>query len=258
MRSQLKKLFRSVQVYFPFLQDYRFELQRSVRNLLHRVHDPDFEGLPYLPQTANNLFIDVGANRGEAIQSILLKRPDAKVIAFEPNSHMTEKVRRIYRNDDRVQVHNVGLGSSNGTFDLFIPYYKDYMFDGLASFKERRARRWLQNRLYCYHSASLVVKKIVCQVKRLDDFKLNPYFIKIDVQGFEYDVLLGAKNTLVVSRPIVLIETPDCRETDFLVSLGYRPYIYKNAKLVAGTSGVNVFFIDKSSWCQKPPRDVLQ
>ena len=34
----------------------------------------------------------------------------------------------------------------------------------------------------------------------------QPDFIKIDVEGFEYDVLLGAKNTLSNSKPILFIE----------------------------------------------------
>lgn len=163
-------------------------------------------------------------------------------MAFESNSFLTEKVKKIYRNDPRVEVQNFGLGSTPGSFELFIPFYNRYMFDGLASFKERRARRWLENRLYGFRGEKLHVERMVCEVKRVDDLLLDPYFIKIDVQGFEYDVLLGAQNTLIASRPILLIETPDSRELEFLLSLGYKPYVYRHSRFHAGVRGMNVFF----------------
>lgn len=90
MKAQVSKIFRSIQVYFPDLQDYRFQFQRRLRNLLNRTHEKDFEALSQLPHSSNNLFLDIGSNRGEAIQSILMRRPDAKIIAFEPNSYLLD------------------------------------------------------------------------------------------------------------------------------------------------------------------------
>ncbi len=245
MNSRVSQIFRSIQVYFPFLQDYRFQLQRNVRSLFHKTHDKDFEVLAHLPKSSNKLFLDIGANRGEAIQSILLKRPDANVIAFEPNSHLISKLKNLYKGDKRVEFYNLGLGSSTGSFELNIPFYNDYMFDGLASFKEENASGWLKNRLYGYQSSKLKIKKEVCIVRPLDDLKLKPYFIKIDVQGFEYEVLLGARRTITSSKPVLLIETPGNPEIEFLEALGYNCFVYKNNQLLRGKQGLNVFFIPR-------------
>jgi FkbM family methyltransferase len=44
-------------------------------------------------------------------------------------------------------------------------------------------------------------------LKRLDSLNLtNIKFIKMDVEGFEYFVLLGGKNTILQSKPIIIIE----------------------------------------------------
>jgi hypothetical protein len=92
MKPNVSKIFRSLQVYFPALQDYRFQVQQTMRKVLNQTHEADFEILPYLPTTGNNLFVDIGANRGDAIQSILMRRPDSYVVAFEPNRFLVNKL----------------------------------------------------------------------------------------------------------------------------------------------------------------------
>jgi len=56
----------------------------------------------------------------------------------------------------------------------------------------------------------------------------RPHIIKIDVEGAEYDVLLGAKNTLQQYQPHILLATHDChlpgvqkKCVDLLQGLGY-------------------------------------
>ena len=83
-------------------------------------------------------------------------------------------------------------------------------------------------------------------IKRLDDcickeFEVN--LIKIDVEGFELDVLLGALDTINQSHPVLVIEHLDynhytqCKE--LISKLGYMPlkvfcatptFVYLNAK----------------------------
>ena len=40
----------------------------------------------------------------------------------------------------------------------------------------------------------------------LDSLKLKPDFIKIDVEGMEFDVLQGGKDTILENKPFVMIE----------------------------------------------------
>jgi FkbM family methyltransferase len=247
MHKDVLKLFRSVQVHFPFLQDLKFDVQRTVRSVLDKTHEKEFELMNVFSNPMNNVFVDIGANRGDAIHSILMRQPESKVFAFEPNGYLAGKLKRLYGNDDRVKIFNYGLGDESKQFDLYVPFYNKYMFDGLASFKEANARDWLRNRLYGYKEDKLEIKKMLCQVKRLDEFDLKPCFMKIDVQGFEYEVLKGGAETIRNSRPVILMESPGHKELDFLYSLEYQPYILKGDKLRSGTKSYNVFFIPEES-----------
>jgi FkbM family methyltransferase len=247
MNRNVLKFFRSIQVHFPYLQDLKFEVQRKFRTALDQTHEKEFELLSMFSNPLNNLFVDIGANRGDAIHSILMRQPDSRVVAFEPNSLLAGKLNSLFKNDTRVTVHNCGLGNASTTFELFIPFYNRYMFDGLASFKEQNARDWLKGRIFGFSEDHLHIKKMLCEVKRLDDFNLRPCFMKIDVQGFEYEVLIGGMSTIKNSRPVILMESPGHKELDLLYSLEYQPFILKNNRLHSGTKNYNVFFIPEES-----------
>ena len=76
----------------------------------------------------------------------------------------------------------------------------------------------------------LSMKKGSVQCKTLDSFKLdNVDFIKIDVDGFEHKVLIGAKQTIKKFNPIINIEMKRMKRSlivhncmNFLKKRGYR------------------------------------
>jgi FkbM family methyltransferase len=245
MKEFAKKIFRSVQVYFPFLQDLRFSTQRKLNRMLGKPHEHDFNLLKKFPDNGQLLFVDIGTNRGDAIQSMLSMQKNCSVVGFEPNPIVFAKTARLYKNARQVKLHNCGLGKDNGAFTLFLPFFRNFMFDGLASFNKSEASDWLKGRIFGYKKELLHIKEINCEVKRLDDFNLNPYFIKIDVQGLEYEVLLGSQETLKKSRPALLIETPSEQVMNLLAGLGYKPYYYHNDGLQPGRGALNTYFFDE-------------
>ncbi len=206
------------------------------------VHEDDFRILDYLEPGEGQVLVDAGANRGDAIQSMLMKQPLCRVVAFEPNPVLVEKLKRIYRNDPRVRIEAAGLGSKDIDIDLHLPFYRNYMFDGLASFRKENARDWLRTRIYGFRPEHLSIRKVSCTINRLDRYHLNPAFIKVDVQGYEREVLLGAAETLKNARPVLLIETPGESECRLLRELRYAPFVLVNGTVVEGTGNYNVLF----------------
>lgn len=235
----LKKFVRSIQVFFPFVQDYRFTFQRVMRRLLNKTHELDFEALALL-DAKDKLFLDIGTNRGEAIQSILMRVPSADIIGFEPNPIIHAKTTKVF---PQVKIFNFGLGNQLLSGSLYVPFYNNYMFDGLASFKENEARDFLETRLFFYNKKKLELKKANCEIRRLDDLALNPFFMKIDVQGFEYEVLMGAQKTLDQNKPILLIEAAQPNLIEFLTGIGYGTYYFDGKEFKPGVGVLNTFFI---------------
>src|SRR6202030_3324313 len=118
--------------------------------------------------------------------------------------------------------NDFGLSDRTGEMLLYVPYYKRWMFDGLASFDREEAAGWLQGRVFFYRPRHVSLREVKCKVRRLDDLELRPFFMKLDVQGHELNVIRGAENTIERSQPILLIEAPEEELVNYLRWIGYR------------------------------------
>ena len=140
-----------------------------------------------------------------------------------------------------IKVERFGLSDQNGAFTLHVPAYRGFVFDGLASFDRQAAANWLSRETIFFFNPQLItVDTIECQVGRLDDFATNPGLIKIDVQGLEERVLLGAQQTIARSRPTFIIENdedPDNGHAAHLKKADYRSAEFTQGQLIMDKMG---------------------
>ena len=217
---------------------------RLLRRTLRLPSESDFSALALFPDIDGALYLDVGANRGQSADSILLTQKRARLHLFEPNAMLYEKLRSLFGGDARVAIDNFGLGDETVQGVLVVPFYKRWMFDGLGSFNEQGARDWLKGRIYFYRDRCLTLRRIASDIRRLDELELDPFFIKLDIQGFEYRALKGAEQTIRRCRPVIMIESADQRVVDFLRGFGYQYYAFKHGRFIAGVKGdTNTFFM---------------
>ncbi|MDH3726291.1 MAG: FkbM family methyltransferase [Myxococcales bacterium] len=242
----VKTSLRTFQVHFPRLLDTKFALMRTLRRALRIPFERDFEALSLFPIADDALLLDVGANRGQSTDAILLAVGNTRVQVhlFEPNELLLEKLKQLFGEDERIWLHGFGLGDEATESTLFVPFYRKWMFDGLASFDEDEARSWLRGRLYFYDERLLTLRESKCRLRTLDELGLEPFFMKIDVQGYEYDALKGGEDTLRAHEPILLVEAPDDLVIDFLSGIGYRYFSYERGKFRPGHKGrSNTYFM---------------
>lgn len=247
MLNKYKIIIRTLLVYFPILEKAR----RFYWDILQRILGIPFENCFYavklFPELKKAQYLDVGGNIGLGVEAILKYNKNCDIHSFEPNPETFKALYKKLRNNKRVKLYNFGLGDKEGQFELFVPVYRGYVFSGLSSFNENEARTWLsRDNLLSYNEKFLDIKKLVCKIKKLDGLKLNPFFMKLDVEGFEYQVLLGAEETIKRSKPIILIESlnKDDIKMDMLKPLSYKPYKFiANKFILEENGGFNVFII---------------
>ncbi len=174
--------------------------------------------------------IDIGANIGcHTLVMASAVGQGGMVLAFEPNPRILLRLQANLRLNrfDHVKALSTALGDKPGNASIFIPSELDHN-QGVASM----------------HKANLggACQEIPIEVRLLDDVvrELNLQrvdLIKMDVEGHEWQVLLGAKQTLLRFKPVLLFEfsnrqwnnggfAPEQVE-EWLTNLGYELYVLR-------------------------------
>jgi len=248
--ATVKKSIRSLQVFFPRLVDFKAEIRYQLQHTFRIPHEADFKALSQFHPRPDEMMIDVGANRGQSIESILIHQPRARIEAFEPNSRLWPSLKRRYNASSTVKVHPVGLSDCDESLELFVPIYRGFVFDGLASVEYAKAYSWLNSdRLYGFSASHLKIENYSARLVRMDTLQLRPGFIKIDVQGTELKVVKGGLETIRKYLPVLLIESigPEDQISKLLDELGYHCYAFQDGKLHRDQRGyLNSFMINPS------------
>ncbi|CAN5333999.1 hypothetical protein BH10PSE2_BH10PSE2_07790 [soil metagenome] len=133
--------------------------------------------------------LDVGANVGQFAQSLRVGGYQGRLISFEPSSDAFAALSRISESDPLWTCRALALGSSNSqaTFNLSANSYSSSFLQPTAS------------TLAAEPAVGFIGEEIVA-VHRLDTlwptFGEGRFLLKIDVQGLELEVLIGAGDRL--------------------------------------------------------------
>lgn len=153
----------------------------------------------WLKKQKIGMIIDIGANRGQFALSMRKLFPYAKIISFEPLSEEYSMINNKFIKDTRFESFNLALGNSKG--EAKINRNKFSPSSSLLSITE--------NHTHNFPKTATTFEEII-HINTLDDCAKaieleNPLFIKIDVQGYEKQVIMGGIETLKKAT-FVLIE----------------------------------------------------
>lgn len=156
------------------------------RGLLHAVvptidHKEAFVGLEFAS------VVDVGANVGQFSLFASHRWPLAKIYAFEPIPDQADRFAAVH--GAGVTLIRCALGESSASLPIHVASRKDS--SSLLPLGQEQKKMFHMDE----------VGEIEVPVKRLDNLLKpsdlpQPALLKIDVQGFEYEVLLGAGELL--------------------------------------------------------------
>jgi FkbM family methyltransferase len=233
---------------YPQMYDALRRPYAAARFWLRRSHDADYGVFGLFPDR-EGVFLDVGANAGMSALSFRIYNKRSPIVSIEPNPFHEDDLRFAGRLARRLSYHMWAAGREHGELTLHVPIYRtvpltteaSLILENVTGSSSLRAR--LGPRM---GSADFEVVSRVVSVRPLDSLDLSPAFIKLDVQGFEHEVLLGSLETLRRARPVLLIETPDAMVRQCLSGLDYEPFTYLPGehRLVPETNkGINTVFI---------------
>ena len=164
--------------------------------------------------------VDVGANLG--IYSVLLSNRSNRVYAFEPVQYSFERLTALHLRN--VVAYNLALGSENRKMEISVP-----TTGGKGALALATLRPLTEGPDEKIDTQEVNVVKFDDFENKIDFTRID--FVKIDVEGFEMEVLLGMRRLVELRKPALMIEierrhNARCDEVfAYLRSLSYEPYV---------------------------------
>ena len=203
----------------------------------------ELEGL--LMDLKINTVIDVGSNKGQFILLIEKLYKNIQIYSFEPILELYEKQKKFFRNNENIKFFNSGLGAYKSNKKLNITRKKDS-----SSVLEIKNSNLLGKKFEILEEREI---QILTLDSALKDYNLyNNILLKLDVQGYELEVLKGA-NKLLSKIKYIIIEIVDSEfYHNQVIGSDILDYLTKNNYKIL--KSCNEFNIKRINYSQ---RDVL-
>jgi len=161
--------------------------------------------IKYLKNHKIDLVIDAGAHKGEFLINIMPHIPFKKAYTFEPQLEVFNILKKKLINDERIKHNNLAL--SEIIEKKIITINKLTSTSSLSEFDNSSVFLKIKNLLLRQKNEELNSYEVTTTT--IDDYfeelDLSNSLLKIDVEGYELNVLKGSKNTINKIK-FVLIE----------------------------------------------------
>lgn len=165
--------------------------------------------------TPGDLVFDIGANRGNMAEEFI--SAGARVVCIEPQPKLTLAIRNRFANSTNITVVEKGVGAIRGRSNMSISSEADI----LSTFAEHWKVGRFKHVMWDQH--------IEVEITTLDDLVSEfgiPRYCKIDVEGFEREVIRGLSSRIgIISFEFTSEYIEHSMEViEMLIRLGYRHF----------------------------------
>jgi FkbM family methyltransferase len=142
--------------------------------------------------------IDVGANSGQFTKVATHLYPQAQIHTFEPLPDLYPIIKKKFSTNPNIKTYNIALGNEDGTI-----LFNKNKFGHTSSVLE------ISQENIHFTRKDNELEQIRVEIKKLDSLvlpidKANLSLLKLDVQGYELEVLKGADETIKAIGYIII------------------------------------------------------
>lgn len=215
-------------------------IQILVYNLISNFHsffphEKDYYGLLKLVNLKNKRdFIDIGGNIGLSTIGFRQLGFTNRIIIFEPDKeYCCKKLHNLKKKISNIKLLKFGLSDKDERQTFYQAYFFGIKMHFLSSFDEKYLKSIIYQVYYTFRYL-FKIKKQKLSLKKFDqlNIKVDPVFIKIDVEGFDHKVIYGMLQTIKKYKPIILVELnrENFNQINSMLQKYYDPFIYNFEK----------------------------
>jgi FkbM family methyltransferase len=134
--------------------------------------------------------VDVGANRGQFALAVRARLPEARIVSFEPLAGPAATFRAIFVGDELTQLHACAVGAQLERCKMYVAARDDS--SSLLPVSEAQSANYPGTQTVALTEVEVVPLEHAVAPGSLP----RPSMLKIDVQGSEYETLLGCETML--------------------------------------------------------------
>lgn len=189
--------------------------------------------------------LDIGANIGIMTVNLARKAVRGKVFAFEPIPDNISTLKRVigFHKLNNVQLFECALGNEQKQTEMVLPVVSAVKMQGLAHVVDQSITEFNDGITFS------VPQYRLDDLPQLKGIAIDA--IKIDVENFEHQVFLGARQLISKYKPAIYCELwdNDNRRNCFelITQLGYQVYVLNNKQLALFDAAIhrtqNFFFL---------------
>ena len=163
--------------------------QRNFRRALRHGTAAGTEHIPFLRSINPQLVVDVGANKGQFSVAAAFVHPRATIVAFEPLPRPAKIFRAVFAENPNVRLVEAAVGRIRGKANVNVSAREDS--SSLLSIGAEQVRNFPGT-----HAIGVSETEIAPLHQFLEPKLAQPALLKIDVQGYELEVLRGTHEML--------------------------------------------------------------
>ena len=159
-----------------------------------------------------NILLDIGAHRGESINLFLNNMKVKKIISFEAspiNFEFLKKKQKIYAkkfSDTEIIIENIALGFENKMMEF--KHFNESSSSTIKNINEESRYFKRKFNLLNLFNKGRIYQTFQIKIQSLKEYidnnnMTNIDFLKIDTEGYEYEILLGLEDRIKLVKVIM-------------------------------------------------------
>ena len=222
-----------------------------VRNIViyFNIFEEDFKILIAHYKKKKINIIDVGASDGIATNFFLKRLNVNKIYCYEPHKIFIKKLVKYKKKNKKIILKKFGINHTQKQIDVYYPSLKFFNFTlPLLTYTfYDKFELTEQIKLDFYNHKKMKTNKISINLKKFKVINCKIDLVKIDVNGFEHEVIKGILPQIKKDRPLLIVENNNNLNKITLLLKKYKYKKFYNVstkfKMHKNEKALDIFFI---------------